>query len=250
MKVKTDNAGSTDNNQFRIPTRASFFNYDYKIERCDIDGNVLEVLMNQTGDVTLTWDVAGTYLVKIYPKSNGSGFPAIYFNNAYDRQKLLDVTQWGSSVWGTMEKAFFGCNNCNSSAIDNPILINVTDMREMFNNCTSFNCDISGWDVSSVTNMWGMFANASSFNQDIGGWDVSNVTNMDAMFAYATDFNQDIGGWDVSKVTNMGGMFAYASAFNQDLSGWCVSLILTEPTNFDIEANAWVLPRPVWGSCP
>jgi len=54
----------------------------------------------------------------------------------------------------------------------------------------------------------------------------------------------------VSNVTYMSYMFAYAFAFNQDLSGWCVSLIPTEPTSFDIGATAWVLPRPVWGTCP
>ena len=98
MQVKTDNTGTSNDNQFRIPTNASY-TYDYTVERCDASGNVLQTLENQTGDVTLTWDVAGTYLVKIYPKADGSGFPAIYFNYDYDRDKLLDVTQWGSSIW-------------------------------------------------------------------------------------------------------------------------------------------------------
>ena len=66
---------------------------------------------------------------------------------------------------------------------------------------TSFNQDISSWDVSNVTNMSGMFGN-SSFNQDISSWDVSNVTNMSSMFQ-DSPFNQDIGSWDVSNVTTM-----------------------------------------------
>lgn len=75
-------------------------------------------------------------------------------------------------------------------------------------------------------------------------------TNMANLFKQVTAFNQDISGWDVSSVTNMTGMFDGASTFNQDLSGWCVSLIPAEPSNFDTNANAWVLPRPVWGTCP
>ena len=274
MQVKTDNTGTTNDNQFHIPTHPSY-TYDYTVERCDASGNVLQKLENQTGDVTLTWDVAGTYLVKIYPKADGSGFPAIYFNNSHDKDKLLDVTQWGSSVWQTMEYAFFGCSNFDSTATDAPNLSNVTDMNSMFSDCSNFNQDISSWDVSSVTDMSYMFDNCTSFNQSLNSWDVSSVTDMSYMFGictsfnqslnswdvssvtdmsymffYASAFNQNIGDWDVSGVTDMSSMFRNASAFNQDLSGWCVSLITTEPTDFDDAATSWVLPRPVWGTCP
>ena len=73
----------------------------------------------------------------------------------------------------------------------------------MFWNASSFNQDISSWDVSSVYDMTDMFYNASSFNQDISSWDVSNVTNMTYMFYEHSSFNQPISNWDVSNVTNM-----------------------------------------------
>tara|TARA_R110000803_G_scaffold5107_4_gene16904 strand:- start:293 stop:1045 length:753 start_codon:yes stop_codon:yes gene_type:complete len=45
-------------------------------------------------------------------------------------------------------------------------------------------------------------------------------------------------------------MFENNTAFNQDLSGWCVTLIPSVPTNFANGATAWILPQPVWGTCP
>jgi surface protein len=127
----------------------------------------------------------------------------------------------------------------------------ITDMTGLFADEASFNGDISSWDTSSVTDMSNMFAAASSsFNQDIGNWDVSKVTNMTRMFYLASVFNQDIGNWDTSSVTNMTRQFQGCGAFNQDLSGWCVSNFSSQPGYFKSGTNAWVLPQPVWGTCP
>ena len=75
----------------------------------------------------------------------------------------------------------------------------ITDMSYLFDD-TTFNGDISNWNVSNVTNMHNMFFNCRTFNQDISKWDVSNVTNMSSMFKWCKTFNQDISEWDVSNV--------------------------------------------------
>ncbi|MDG1314351.1 MAG: BspA family leucine-rich repeat surface protein, partial [Flavobacteriaceae bacterium] len=102
--------------------------------------------------------------------------------------------------------------------------------------------DVTKVVTSLITNMGDMFFE-SSFNQDISSWDVSNVTNMNRMFLGATDFNQDISSWDVSKVTDMEFMFRYATAFNQDLSFWDVFGVAS--CNFFSDGTTqWTLPQP------
>ena len=78
----------------------------------------------------------------------------------------------------------------------------------------------------------------------------SSITSTLGMFRYCEIFNSDISHWDVSNVTNMDYMFHWARTFNQDLSKWCVSNIPSLPLGFDLEATAWTLPKPVWGTCP
>ena len=96
----------------------------------------------------------------------------------------------------------------------------ITSMQFLFNYNSTFNGDITGWNVSSVISMDGMFYCAKSFNQDISKWEFPKVENMSGMFWGATSFNQPIGDWEFPKVTNMSYMFYGAASFDQDLSKW------------------------------
>ena len=95
----------------------------------------------------------------------------------------------------------------------------ITDMEGLFEDST-FNGDISRWDVSNVENMDKMFHNAYLFNQNISNWDVSNVQTADYMFCNAKTFNQNISNWNVFNMQSMHGMFNGAISFNQDISIW------------------------------
>ena len=111
----------------------------------------------------------------------------------------------------------------------------ITDMENLFNDNTTFNQDISTWDVSNVTNMSGLFYGATAFNQPIGNWDVSSVTDMSGLF-YGALFNQDISSWDVSSVTDMSFMFG-GTSFNQIIDNWDVSSVTNMYGMFNIATS-------------
>ena len=160
-----------------------------------------------------------------------------------------DISMWDTSNVIEMSGMFQEATSFNQD-ISMWDTSNVTDMNYMFYNTLAFNQDISSWNVSNVTSMSGMFSYAMAFNQPLNSWNVRNVTDMDYMFNGANAFNQPLNNWNVSNVTNMEYMFSGASAFNQDLSDWCVSNVTELPDGFDQEATNWILPRPVWGTCP
>ena len=225
---KTDNNGTSDNNQITIPTIGDgyYYNVDWG------DGKDSKGI---TGDITHSYHQAGTYTIRIsgdflriYFRKNNNGDYRNIFN---DSHKLISIDQWGDIKWSSMSEAFYDCSNLIINASDTPDLSNVTDMSGMFSNATSFNQDIGDWDVSNVTDMSSMFSYTSQFNQYIGDWNVSNVTNMGYLFSGATSFNQDISNWDISNLsyseymTGIAGMFYNAVSFNQDIGNWDVSNI-------------------------
>ncbi len=216
---KTDNPGTSGNNQITIPTVGSGYQYDVHWEEVGNASNNGS-LSKQTGSATITFPSAGTYQLEITGL-----FPRIKFNNGGDKEKILSVDQWGNNPWTTMQAAFLGCTNLMIPATDAPDLSSVGDLSYMFGGAAAFNNPIGHWDVGNVTNMSNLFSGASSFNQVIGGWSVDNAINMNNMFKDASSFNQSLTGWNgkLGNVENMAGMFLGATAFDGDITGWVVS---------------------------
>jgi len=194
---------------------------------------------------------SGTYTITISGQIDGWRFA-----NGGDRQKILDISNWGT-LNITTDQAFYGCNNLDITATGQPILTS-TNLSFMFRSCdlstfnpsswdvshitnmiymfagqtgfyNKFNGDVSGWNVSSVVDMTGLFSITSHFNQPLNNWDIRGTIigtispiNL-AMFQGAIAFNQPLNNWDVSITTNFGNLFNGATSFNQDLGDWDVS---------------------------
>ena len=201
------------------------------------DGNSENFTNGQVESHTYTSE--GTYTVEITGGMMGYGTSSI--TNA---EKLIEVVSFGSSLGlTTLSHAFY--NAVNLVAVPSSIPNSVTSMNSMFQGATSFNHDISSWDVGSVNNMESMFSNATSFNKNIDSWNVSNVFDMSNMFKDATAFNQDISSWNVSNVISMTYMFSNATAFDQNIGSWVLSSIelmrgmFQNATSFNQDIDSW-----------
>ena len=204
---------------------------------------------NVSNSQSHTYGAAGNYTVTVL----GDGLLSINLSeDTENARQLRSIEQWGGTEWNTMFKAFSRTSNMAYNATDSPNLSKVNSTSSMFDGASSFDGDISGWDVSSVTTMNSMFFGASSFDGDISGWDVSSVTTMNSMFFSASSFDGDISGWDVSSVTTMNSMFFKAFLFDQPLNSWNVSSVtdmggmFARATNFNQNLGNWyVVPDSV-----
>lgn len=228
---ETNRSGSSGNNQIRLPLESSG-TYNFIVNWGDGTNNSI-ISWNQA-ERTHTYASEGVYTINIIGIINGW-----CFNYEGDREKLLEIKQWGDLRLGNSGGYFWGCTNLNITASDSLDLTGTTTLVRAFRSCSTIDKveGMNDWDVSSVTVMNEMFAGAKIFNQDIGNWDVSSVTDMASMFIGAEVFNQDIGSWVVSSVTDMSAMFYAAEDFNQNISSWDVSSVTNMRAMF--RQKAW-----------
>lgn len=147
--------------------QGSTVNYNFT----DIIGNGITV---DWGDGEVVHYDANIDGVKTYP--NAGEYNALITGNA---EKVLigsiaitEVIDWGNCRLGNI--SFYGCQSLMT--VPNALPPHITDLRGMFDSCTSFNQNLSTWDTSNVTNMSAMFNGCTTFNQDLSGWNVSKVT--------------------------------------------------------------------------
>ena len=217
------NLPGSPNNQITIPTNPDpIYTYNYSVDWGDgiVDTNV-------TGSITHTYAIPGIYIVQI-----SGDFPAIYFNSMGDRQKIIEILDWGDIQWQTMENAFYGCTNLNFDAIGSPNLSQVTSLRNMFRFCTSFNGIVNNWDISNITDISGIFRQANVFNRPLDNWTTNSITDMSSVFEGAALFNEPLDSWNTASVTTMESMFAGAQNFNQNIENWVVTNVTNMSRTF------------------
>lgn len=216
-----------------IPT-ASGKTYNY-----DVNWGDGTIEAGKKGNATHSYKAPGTYEVKVL-----GDFPAIYFltSPAANKDRIIDVKQWGGIKWTSMANAFQECGNLNVTATDVPDLSGVTDLKAMFALASNFNGNISTWNVSMIIDMTGMFSGATSFDQDLSGWNVSKVRDMTGMFIGATSFDQNLSTWDVSGtvVTDfLKGAVLSTKNYDALLKGWSARIGLLTRQKFNAGSSKY-----------
>ena len=201
FNVKTDNTGTSNNDQFTLPLVSSFNIITASVDWGD--GNTNLISSSAQGEKTHTYSSAGTYTVKMTQTTGTVGIRGFKFNNGGDKLKILNVENWGNINFD-QPNVFNGCANLTCTAPDFPFIIgNVSST--LFQSCAAVtSIDVTRWDVSNMTNIGFLFNGCTNLSElDPTGWDVSNVTNFNAIFKNCENLDISLGNWDISSATNL-----------------------------------------------
>ena len=222
ISVKTDNAGTSADNQFTLPAHYGGFNYDVETS----DGQVFTGL---TTSQTFTFPNPGTYDLKI-----SGNFSRIHFNYQPDLLKLTKVKNWG--IIQPVQISFRGCKNLTSVPSDHaPDLTNVTSLFELFFDCEGLtSLDLNTWDTSTITSLGECFQDCSNLTSlNINNWDVSNVTDMSELVENCSSLvSLDLSNWQTTSLVSLAESFQSVGTQNLNLANWDLSNVTTLSRTF------------------
>lgn len=170
-----------------------------------------------TGNQTVTYTYTGTgsqvdYTVQINDTADSGIVTHVRFDDSTTEDKIYDVTQWGTTPWTSFQN-FLRVQSANIpadvTATDTPNLSNCTAMHGMFQGCTSLvnaNNSMLNWITGNVANMDSMFKGTTSFNKNLSGWDITGLSTAEYIFQGGgldtANYTDTIVGWAVQVYNN------------------------------------------------
>ncbi len=132
---QTTNPGASSNTQVRIPAGNSDAGYYIYWEEVGNPSNNGSLTGN--GTQTITFPIAGLYRVGV--KAGSGTFSKIQYSNSpnKDKDKIITIEQWGTTVWDNFDVGYYGCTNMCCLPHDVPDLSESNSLYGMFWQCAS-----------------------------------------------------------------------------------------------------------------
>ena len=198
--------------------------------------NEIMQLAHQIDEMMNTVNVSEAYVV-LSGDGTGSTLTFYYDDQKENREGWMPMGQDGTNITWTnyaqgitkviFDESFASCrptstanwfsgfnNLVNIEGIENLKTDSVTNMSNMFYNCTSLTTlDVTGFNTQNVTNMYQMFCYCSGLTSiDLSSFNTENVTNMGGMFTACWNLTSlDVKGFNRQNVTEMTFMFKTCS---------------------------------------
>jgi Mycoplasma protein of unknown function, DUF285 len=138
---------------------------------------------------------------------------------------------------GPTERKCFGSNGELRAAMDTWLWASqLRDEQQetpqaLYDLAGTYGWPMNNWCTSNISNMSHLLSVernplASTFDQNISRWDVSRVRDFSYLFVGAASFSHDLSRWRVTKATRMDGMFRNATSYNHSLCAWGRRLVI------------------------
>jgi len=195
----TGGGTTSSSNQYTVGTLGAGYNYDIITD----DG---QTFTSQTGNRTITFAVSGLHTIQI----TGT-FPRFLNYGSPDKNKTIEIVQWGDTGITTLANTFEGASRITSfpsSPSPGPVLTGVTSCRLGFRDTDAVvSIDFSNWDTSTITTFHNMFPLCAALTSiDITGWDMNGVTDVEFFFGGNGNLQsiEGVWDWDLSTISNSG----------------------------------------------
>jgi len=208
FNIKTDNAGTSNNDQFLLPLHTTFGSGGVTSSVDWGDGTTSLISSSLQSEKTHTYPSSGEYFITMTPTTGTVGITGFTFDSTGgDHLKMLRIENFGS-LSNSRSYTFFECANLTVTAPDN-LTISTTNPQFGFNGCTNLtSLDVTRWDISSATNIGFMFTGCENLvDFDASNWDTSNITNMNAIFKKCALVDFSLASWDIGSATNIKNLF-------------------------------------------
>jgi surface protein len=180
------------------------------------DGTIQNNLSKPASEiVTYTYTGTGSqvdYTVQINDTADSGIITHVRFDDSATEGKIHDVTQWGTTPWTSFQN-FLRVQGtvipADVTATDTPNLSNCTAVHGMFQGCASLvnaNNSMVNWITGNVANMNNLFTGTTSFNKNLSGWDITGLSTAVYIFQGGgldtANYTDTIVGWAVQVYNN------------------------------------------------